>query len=127
MPVELVFFDVIIGMDVVKEDVTPRSSRDMPNDAVLLVQISAKKEEGKVKRKQIKDDQRLRYFPRSISLRTSTMSPSTRPVEFQIDLIPGAAPVARAPYRLAPSKMKELSEQLQELSDKGFIRPSSSP
>ncbi|GJT75755.1 putative reverse transcriptase domain-containing protein [Tanacetum coccineum] len=52
---------------------------------------------------------------------------STRPVEFQIDLIPGAAPVARAPYRLAPSEMKELSEQLQELSDKGFIRPSSSP
>ncbi|GKD53754.1 putative reverse transcriptase domain-containing protein, partial [Tanacetum coccineum] len=45
----------------------------------------------------------------------------------QIDLIPGAAPVARAPYRLAPSEMKELSEQLQELSDKGFIRPSSSP
>ncbi|GJV03859.1 putative reverse transcriptase domain-containing protein, partial [Tanacetum coccineum] len=38
-----------------------------------------------------------------------------------------AAPVARAPYRLAPSKMKELAEQLQELSDKGFIRPSSSP
>ncbi|GJW74631.1 hypothetical protein Tco_0134001 [Tanacetum coccineum] len=52
---------------------------------------------------------------------------STRPVEFQIDLIPGAAPVARAPYRLAPSEMKELSEQLQELSDKGFIRRSSSP
>ncbi|GJV03186.1 putative reverse transcriptase domain-containing protein [Tanacetum coccineum] len=45
----------------------------------------------------------------------------------QIDLVPGAAPVARAPYRLAPSEMKELSEQLQELSDKGFIRPSSSP
>ncbi|GJY36989.1 putative reverse transcriptase domain-containing protein [Tanacetum coccineum] len=41
--------------------------------------------------------------------------------------MPGAAPVARAPYRLAPSEMKELSEQLQELSDKGFIRPSSSP
>ncbi|GJS55361.1 putative reverse transcriptase domain-containing protein [Tanacetum coccineum] len=48
-------------------------------------------------------------------------------VEFQIDLIPGAAPVARAPYQLAPSEMKELSEQLKELSDKGFIRPSSSP
>ncbi|GKB50553.1 putative reverse transcriptase domain-containing protein, partial [Tanacetum coccineum] len=48
-------------------------------------------------------------------------------VEFQIDLVPGAAPVARAPYRLAPSEMKELSEQLKELSDKGFIRPSSSP
>ncbi|GKD71016.1 putative reverse transcriptase domain-containing protein [Tanacetum coccineum] len=53
--------------------------------------------------------------------------PPTRQVESQIDLIPGVAPVARAPYRLSPSKMKELSEQLQELSDKGFIRPSSSP
>nr|GEV87150.1 reverse transcriptase domain-containing protein [Tanacetum cinerariifolium] len=53
--------------------------------------------------------------------------PPTRQAEFQIDLIPGAAPVARAPYRLAPSEMKELSDQLQELSDKGFIRPSSSP
>ncbi|GJS92838.1 putative reverse transcriptase domain-containing protein [Tanacetum coccineum] len=49
--------------------------------------------------------------------------PPTRQVEFQIDLMPGAAPVARAPYRLAPSEMKELLEQLQELSDKGFIRP----
>nr|GEW96112.1 retrotransposon protein, putative, Ty3-gypsy subclass [Tanacetum cinerariifolium] len=48
-------------------------------------------------------------------------------VEFQIDLIPGAAPVARAPYQLAPFKMKELAEQLKELSDKGFIRPSSLP
>nr|GEZ34458.1 putative reverse transcriptase domain-containing protein [Tanacetum cinerariifolium] len=53
--------------------------------------------------------------------------PLTRQVEFQIDLIPGATPVARAPYRLASSKMKELSKQLQELSDKGIIRPSSSP
>ncbi|GKG09586.1 hypothetical protein Tco_0338332, partial [Tanacetum coccineum] len=41
--------------------------------------------------------------------------------------VPGAAPVARAPYRLAPFEMKELSEQLKELSNKGFIRPSSSP
>nr|GFB49450.1 putative reverse transcriptase domain-containing protein [Tanacetum cinerariifolium] len=53
--------------------------------------------------------------------------PPTRQVVFQIDLIPGAAPIARAPYRLAPSEMKELSEQLKELSDKGFIRTSSSP
>ncbi|GKC39238.1 putative reverse transcriptase domain-containing protein [Tanacetum coccineum] len=44
-----------------------------------------------------------------------------------IDLIPGDAPIARAPYRFASSEMKELSEQLQELSDKGFIRPSISP
>nr|GFC71995.1 hypothetical protein [Tanacetum cinerariifolium] len=49
--------------------------------------------------------------------------PPTRPVEFQIDLVPGSAPIARAPYRLAPSEMKELAEQLKELSDKGFIRP----
>ncbi|GJR28850.1 putative reverse transcriptase domain-containing protein [Tanacetum coccineum] len=53
--------------------------------------------------------------------------PLTRQVEFQINLIPGAAPVAPTPYQLAPSEMKELSDQLQELSDKGFIRPSSSP
>ncbi|GKB52364.1 putative reverse transcriptase domain-containing protein [Tanacetum coccineum] len=53
--------------------------------------------------------------------------PPTRQVEFQIDLIPSVASVAWAPYRLAPSEMKELSEQLEELSDKGFIRPSSSP
>nr|GFD48397.1 putative reverse transcriptase domain-containing protein [Tanacetum cinerariifolium] len=52
--------------------------------------------------------------------------PPARPVGFYIDLIPGAALVARAPYRLAPSEMKKLSEQLQELSEKGFIRPSSS-
>nr|GFC11759.1 putative reverse transcriptase domain, ribonuclease H-like domain, aspartic peptidase domain protein [Tanacetum cinerariifolium] len=53
--------------------------------------------------------------------------PLTQQVVFQIDLIPGAAPVARAPYRLAPSEMKELLDQLQELSEKGFIRSSSSP
>nr|GFB80700.1 DNA/RNA polymerases superfamily protein [Tanacetum cinerariifolium] len=41
--------------------------------------------------------------------------------------VPGAAPVARAPYRLAPSGMKDLSEQVKELSDKGVIRPSPSP
>nr|GFC39797.1 reverse transcriptase domain-containing protein [Tanacetum cinerariifolium] len=41
--------------------------------------------------------------------------------------VPGAAPVARAPYLLTPSRMKALSEQLKEPSDKGFIRPSSSP
>ncbi|GJX99541.1 putative nucleotidyltransferase, ribonuclease H [Tanacetum coccineum] len=50
-----------------------------------------------------------------------------RQVEFQIDLIPGTTPVARAPYSLAPSEMQELSNQLQELSDRGFIRPCTSP
>nr|GEY23215.1 reverse transcriptase domain-containing protein [Tanacetum cinerariifolium] len=53
--------------------------------------------------------------------------PLPRQVEFRIDLIPCATPVARAPYRLAPSELKELSEQLKELSEKGFIRLSSSP
>nr|GEV45912.1 retrotransposon protein, putative, Ty3-gypsy subclass [Tanacetum cinerariifolium] len=53
--------------------------------------------------------------------------PLAQPKEFKIDLIPRAAPVTRAPYRLAPYKMKDLSKQLQELSDIGFIRPSSSP
>nr|GEU69247.1 hypothetical protein [Tanacetum cinerariifolium] len=53
--------------------------------------------------------------------------PPARQVEFQIDLIHGAAHVAWVPYRLAPSKMKELSDHLKELFDKGFIRPSSSP
>nr|GEY74332.1 putative reverse transcriptase domain-containing protein [Tanacetum cinerariifolium] len=53
--------------------------------------------------------------------------PPLRQVEFRIDLVAGAAPVTRAPYRLAPSEMKELSVQPQELLEKGFIRPSSSP
>nr|GEX36289.1 reverse transcriptase domain-containing protein [Tanacetum cinerariifolium] len=48
-------------------------------------------------------------------------------VEFKIKLIPGAAPVARAPYRLVPSELKEFSDQLKELVEKGFIRLSSSP
>ncbi|GKC92338.1 putative reverse transcriptase domain-containing protein [Tanacetum coccineum] len=68
----------------------------------------------------------VRDFPKVFPEDLSGIPP-TRQVEFQIDLVPGAAPVARAPYRLAQSKMKELSDQLQKLSDKGFIRPSSSP
>ncbi|GJS02529.1 putative reverse transcriptase domain-containing protein, partial [Tanacetum coccineum] len=93
---------------------------------VFLAQISAKKEEDKSERKQIKDVPIVRDFPEVFPEDLPGLPPA-RPVGFQIDLIPGVAPVARAPYRLAPSEMKELSEQLQELSDKGFIRPSSSP
>ncbi|GJV26106.1 putative reverse transcriptase domain-containing protein [Tanacetum coccineum] len=93
---------------------------------VFLAQISAKKEEDKSEGKQIKDVPIVRDFSEVFPEDLPGLPPA-RPVEFQIDLIPGAAPVARAPYRLAPSEMKELSEQLQELSDKGFIRPSSSP
>ncbi|GJV55207.1 putative reverse transcriptase domain-containing protein [Tanacetum coccineum] len=93
---------------------------------VFLAQISAKKEEDNSEGKQIKDVPIIRDFPEVFPEDLPGLPP-TRPVEFQIDLIPGAAPVAQAPYRLAPSEMKELLEQLQELSDKGFIRPSSSP
>ncbi|GJV63525.1 putative reverse transcriptase domain-containing protein [Tanacetum coccineum] len=53
--------------------------------------------------------------------------PPIREIEFRIELVPGAIPVAKSPYRLAPSEMEELSGQLKELQDKGFIRPSSSP
>ena len=50
-----------------------------------------------------------------------------REIEFNIDLLPGTNPISIAPYRMAPTELKELKEQLQELLDKGFIRPSSSP
>lgn len=53
--------------------------------------------------------------------------PPERQVEFRIDLLPGATPIAKTPYRLAPTEMQELMSQIQELLDKGFIRPSSSP
>ncbi|KAI3813749.1 hypothetical protein L1987_18481 [Smallanthus sonchifolius] len=53
--------------------------------------------------------------------------PPDREIEFQIDLFPGAEPVAKAPYRWGPSEMKELMSQLEELTEKGFIRPSISP
>ncbi|KAF5816405.1 putative nucleotidyltransferase, Ribonuclease H [Helianthus annuus] len=53
--------------------------------------------------------------------------PPEREVEFGIELIPGAKPVAKAPYRLAPSELQELMSQIQDLLDKGFIRPSVSP
>nr|GEY01504.1 putative reverse transcriptase domain-containing protein [Tanacetum cinerariifolium] len=93
---------------------------------IFMAQISAKKEEDKSEGKQLKDVRILQDFPKVFPEDLPGLPPA-RSVEFQIDLIPGAAPVARAPYRLAPSEMKELSEQLHELYEKGFIRPSSSP
>ncbi|KAG8499167.1 hypothetical protein CXB51_005608 [Gossypium anomalum] len=53
--------------------------------------------------------------------------PPVREVEFGIELIPGTMPISIAPYRMAPLELKELKAQLQELTDKGFVRPSSSP
>ncbi|KAI3802061.1 hypothetical protein L1987_30185 [Smallanthus sonchifolius] len=79
-----------------------------------------------VKEKGIQDIPIIRDFPEVFPKDLSGLPP-IRQVEFRIDLIPGANPVARAPYRFAPSEMQELASQLQELSDKGFIRPSHSP
>jgi transposase InsO family protein len=53
--------------------------------------------------------------------------PPDRDLEFSIELIPGAGPVSKAPYRMAPSELAILKEELQEILDKGFIRPSASP
>ena len=53
--------------------------------------------------------------------------PPEMEVEFTIDLAPGTAPISKAPYKMAPMELKELKIQLQELLDKGFIRPSVSP
>ncbi|GJR22013.1 putative reverse transcriptase domain-containing protein [Tanacetum coccineum] len=93
---------------------------------IFLAHVTTKKAEDKSKEKRLEDVPIVQDFP-EVFPEDLPGIPPTRQVEFQIDLIPGAAPVARAPYRLAPSEMKELSDQLKELSDKGFIRPSSSP
>ncbi|GKD65166.1 reverse transcriptase domain-containing protein [Tanacetum coccineum] len=88
---------------------------------VFLAHVPTKKTEDKSEGKRLKEVPIIRDFPEVFPEDLSGLPP-TRQVEFQIDLIPGAAPVAREPYRLAPSEMKELSDQLQDISDKGFIR-----
>ncbi|GKE33140.1 putative reverse transcriptase domain-containing protein, partial [Tanacetum coccineum] len=89
---------------------------------VFVIQVMEKKSEEK----RLEDISIVREFLK-VFLEDLPGLPLVRQVEFQIDLIPGAATVARAPYRLAPSEMQELSNQLQELADQGFIRPSTSP
>nr|GEV76112.1 hypothetical protein [Tanacetum cinerariifolium] len=81
--------------------------------------------EDKSKEKKLEDVPTVRDFP-EVFPEDFPGLPPTRQVEFQIDLVPGAAPVARTSYRLAPSEQQELSTQLQELSDNGFIRLRSS-
>ncbi|GJR64549.1 putative reverse transcriptase domain-containing protein [Tanacetum coccineum] len=130
MPIELGTFNVIIGMDWL-----------VLHDAVIVcgkkeVHVPLKKRTMVVKGDDVVEkepaERRLEDVP--VICEFSDVFPEDFPglppsqqVEFEIELVLGAAPVARAPYRLAPSKMKELARQLQELSDKGFIRPSSSP
>ncbi|GJS99452.1 putative reverse transcriptase domain-containing protein [Tanacetum coccineum] len=95
MPVELVSFDVIIEMDWLRRCHTVIVCDEK------LVQVP--------------------YGNETLPFCGRTSLPPARPVEFQINLIPRAAPVARAPYRLAPSEMKELSEQYTNFSDKRII------
>ncbi|GJS09605.1 reverse transcriptase domain-containing protein [Tanacetum coccineum] len=131
LPIELGSFDVIVRMDWMAEHRAEvvcyeKYIRVPYGNDMLIVQGE---------RSGVKNESRLEVIS---SIRTQGDFPEvfpedlpglppTRQVEFHIELIPGAAPVARAPYRLAPAEMKELAEQLKELSDKGFIRPSSSP
>nr|GEX91531.1 transposon Tf2-9 polyprotein [Tanacetum cinerariifolium] len=88
--------------------------------------ITSKKTKDKSEKKRLEDVSIVREFL-EVFLKDLPGLPPAQQVEFQIDLVPGAAPVARARYRSALAEMHELSTQLQELSDKGFIRPSSSP
>ncbi|GJW76940.1 putative reverse transcriptase domain-containing protein [Tanacetum coccineum] len=124
LPIELGSFDVIVGMDWMAEHrakvVCYEKYIRVPygNDMLII--------QGE--RSGVKNESRLEVIS---SIRTQGDFPEvfpedlpglppTRQVEFHIELIPGAAPVARAPYRLAPAEMKELAEQLKELSDKAL-------
>nr|GEW40783.1 putative reverse transcriptase domain-containing protein [Tanacetum cinerariifolium] len=89
---------------------------------VCLAHVTTKETEDKSEKRRLEDVPIVRDFPEVFHEDLSDLPP-TRQVEFQIDLIPGAAPIARVPYRLAPYEMKELSDQLKELSVKGFIWP----
>ncbi|GJU67063.1 putative reverse transcriptase domain-containing protein [Tanacetum coccineum] len=89
---------------------------------IFLAQVTKKETRDKSKEKRLEDVPTVRNFP-EVFPEDLPRLPPTRQVEFQIDLVPSAALVARAPYRLAPTEMQELSTQLQELYDKGFIRP----
>ncbi|GKC99131.1 hypothetical protein Tco_1169406, partial [Tanacetum coccineum] len=88
---------------------------------VFLAHITIKETGDKSKKKQLQDVPIVKNFPEVFPEDFPGLL-HTRQVEFHIDLVPGAAPVARTPYRLALSEMKELADQLQELSDKGSIR-----
>ncbi|GKC00157.1 reverse transcriptase domain-containing protein, partial [Tanacetum coccineum] len=140
LPIELGSFDVIVGMDWMDEHraevvcyekyIRVPYRNDMliiqgERSRVKMIQMM-KKERTEISEKRIEDVLVVRDFSEVFPEDLPGL-PSTSQVEFHIELIPGAAHVARAPYRLAPAEMKELAEQLKELSKKGFIRPSSSP
>ncbi|GJY14735.1 putative reverse transcriptase domain-containing protein [Tanacetum coccineum] len=100
-------FDVIVGMDwLSKNKAVIRAAKALMN--------------AKVDEPRISDISVVRDFT-NVFPEDLLGLPPQRQVEFCIDLVPGATPVAKSPYRLAPSKMQELFGQLQELQDKGFI------
>nr|GEW12520.1 reverse transcriptase domain-containing protein [Tanacetum cinerariifolium] len=113
IPVELGSFDVIIGMDWLAK----YHALIVCNEKVVRIPYG---DDVLIIRGDNCDDEKV--FPEDLP-----RLPHAQQVEFKIDLVPGATLVARAPYRLASAEMQELSTQLQEISDKGFIRPSSSP
>ncbi|GJS94307.1 putative reverse transcriptase domain-containing protein [Tanacetum coccineum] len=131
MPIELGTFDVIIGIDwLVKHDAVivygEKFVRIPYGNKTLTVEsnkgISRLKVISCIKAHVPVICDFTKVFPVNL-----TGLPPPRQVEFRINLVPGAAPVARAPYILEPSEMRELSVQLQELLEKGFILPNSSP
>nr|GEW11383.1 hypothetical protein [Tanacetum cinerariifolium] len=125
MPIKLGSFDVVIGMDWL----TKYHTKIIYDEKVVHIPIE---DETRIIQAQVmekkSDEKRLENIP--VVREFSDVFPEELPglplvcqVEFQIDLIPIAAPVAHVPYRLAPSEMQELSNQLQELADRGLIRP----
>ncbi|GKA79246.1 putative reverse transcriptase domain-containing protein [Tanacetum coccineum] len=127
MPIKLGSFDVVIGMDWLSKYhakiLCDEKVVHIPiNGETLIIRVMEKKSDEK----RLEDIPVVKEFS-DVFPEDLPGLPPVRQVEFQIDLIPGAAPVARTPYRLAPSEMQELSNQLQELADRGFIRPSTSP
>nr|GEV64956.1 putative reverse transcriptase domain-containing protein [Tanacetum cinerariifolium] len=127
MPIKLGSFDVVISMDWLSKN----HAKILCDEKVVHISIDGETliirvVEKKSDEKRLEDIPVVKEFP-NIFPEDLTGLPLVRQVEFQIDLIPGTTPVASAPYRLAPSEMHELSNQLQKLIDRGFIRPSTSP
>ncbi|GJR41203.1 hypothetical protein Tco_1216887 [Tanacetum coccineum] len=119
MPIKLSSFNVVIGMDWLSKYhpiiICDEKVVHIPiNDETLIIRVIKKKSDER----RLQDIPVVREFPKVFPEDLPGL-PLVRQVEFQIDLIPGAAPVARAPYRLAPLEMQELSDQLQELADRG--------
>ncbi|GJZ39637.1 reverse transcriptase domain-containing protein [Tanacetum coccineum] len=131
-------FDVIIGMDWLSDHMAEIICYDklmripLIDGKVLRVLGERTEEKARQLRSAKVEEQKLgeivvvRDFPK-VFLDDLSRLPPIWEIQFRIELIPGAIPVAKSPYRLAPSEIEELSEQLKELQDKGFIRPSSSP